>query len=242
MKKLILAACAAAMLSTAANADTILGVYIGGSLWQTETEGTFRESGDQNSFDFDDESNGSFYIALEHPIPLLPNIKISSTDVSTDGDGILNSDFAGVSGNATTRFDTNFVDYTLYYELFDNDLVSIDFGLTARDIDVDVAVASGSDEGELNASGIIPLAYLAVEVGLPATSFNVFANGNFLSIDDNTLYDYQVGIGYELIDNIAVDVDLTLGYRSLKIELDDLDDLTSDLEFDGLFFGAVVHF
>ena len=247
MKKVILAACAAtvlstSVLSTSVYADTLLGVYIGGNIWHTETEGSFGETRDQNNFDFDDESNGSFYIAIEHPIPALPNLKISSTDLSTDGDGALDFSFEGVSGEATTTFDTNFVDYTLYYELFDNDLISIDFGLTARDIDADVQVASASNEGELNVSGIIPMLYLAAEVGLPATPFNIFANGNLLSIDDNTVSDYQVGIGYEIIDNIAVDVDLTLGYRSIKLELDDLDDLTSDLEFDGFFFGAVVHF
>lgn len=242
MKKIMLAACVATMLSTPVYADTLLGVYIGGNIWHTETEGSFGETSDQNNVNFDDESNGSFYIAIEHPIPLLPNLKIASTDLSTDGEGTFDFEFEGVSGAATTTFDTNFIDYTLYYELFDNDLISIDFGLTARDIDADISVASASTEGELNVSGIIPMVYLAAEIGLPTTPFNVFANGNLLSIDDNTVHDFQVGIGYEVIDNIVVDVDLTLGYRSIKLELDDLDDLTSDLEFDGFFLGAVVHF
>ncbi len=242
MKKRILAAAVATMLSTTVYADTILGVYLGGSVWQTNTSGSFGESSQQNSFSFDDETNGSFYAALEHPLPFIPNIKISRTDLTAEGEGTLDIAFDGVTGEATTEFDTNYTDYTLYYELFDNDLISIDFGLTARDIDADIAVASGSDEGELNVSGIIPMLYLATEIGLPATSFNIFANGNFLAIDDNTVHDVQIGIGYELLDNIAVDVDITLGYRSVRLELDDLDDFTSDLEFEGVFLGAVVHF
>jgi outer membrane protein len=79
-------------------------------------------------------------------------------------------------------------------------------------------------------------------VGLPFTGFNLFAEGNFLSIDDNVLYDYQAGISYELVENLAIDINLTLGYRAVKLELDDLDDLYTNLDFDGVFAGAVLHF
>jgi outer membrane protein len=77
---------------------------------------------------------------------------------------------------------------------------------------------------------------------LPGTSFNLFANGNLLSIDDHKLYDYQVGVSYELIDNLAVDVNLTVGYRAVKIELEDLDNLYTNIDFKGAFAGVVVHF
>lgn len=242
MKNKILVAAIATMLSTTVNADTVLGIYIGGSIWQAENSGTFGQTSEQNSFEFDDETNGSFYAALEHPLPFIPNVKISSTNLKAEGEGTLDIAFDGVTGEATTEFDTNYIDYTLYYELFDNDLFSLDFGLTARDIDADIVVASGSEEGDISVSGVIPMLYLATEIGLPATSFNIFANGNFLAVDDNTVHDVQIGIGYELLDNIAVDVDITLGYRSVQLELDDLDDFTSNLEFEGVFLGAVVHF
>jgi len=41
---------------------------------------------------------------------------------------------------------------------------------------------------------------------------------------------------------MVVDVNLTAGYKSVKLELDDLDDLYTDIEFDGVFAGVVVHF
>jgi len=37
-------------------------------------------------------------------------------------------------------------------------------------------------------------------------------------------------------------LDVTLGYRTVKLELDDLDGFYSDLTYDGFFAGAVVHF
>ena len=51
-----------------------------------------------------------------------------------------------------------------------------------------------------------------------------------------------MGIGYDLIDNIAVDVALTAGYREVAIELDDVDNISADLEFSGFFAGLEVHF
>ncbi len=253
MKKTIIAAGIATLLSANVQADTLLGLYIGGHVWATQAEGTFGEGVDnQAKFNFDDEKQGSFFVALEHPIPLIPNIKIASTTLDTVGDGTISGSFNFGGETYTdstvldTTFDVSYVDYTFYYELFDNDLLTFDIGLTARDLDSQINVVGtiGSTEtsSDLSASGIIPLLYVNTIVGLPFTGFNVFAEANFLSFDDNTIYDYQIGVSYELLDNLAVDVDLTLGYRAVKLELDDIDDLYSNLDFNGVFAGAVIHF
>jgi hypothetical protein len=57
---------------------------------------------------------------------------------------------------------------------------------------------------------MVPMLYTSAIVALPGTGLDLFANGNLLSIDSHTLYDYQVGISYELIDNLAIDVNLTV--------------------------------
>jgi len=125
-------------------------------------------------------------------------------------------------------------------------LLTFDFGLTARDFDSQIKVIGDIDgtetSSDLSVSGFIPLVYVSTVIGLPYTGFNVFAEANFLSYDDNSVYDYQIGVSYELLDNLAVDLDLTLGYRAVKLELNDIDDLYSDLTFDGVFAGAIVHF
>jgi len=253
MKKALLAASLATLLCTSAQADTLLGLYIGGHMWANEAEGSFGEGEtNQSAFNFNDETQGSFFVALEHPIPLIPNIKISSTSLDTMGTGTLAGSFTfeGETYDATTSLDTTFdasyVDYTLYYELFDNDLLTFDFGLTARDLDTQINVvgdvAGTSTSADLSASGIVPLLYLKTIIGLPFTGFNIFAEGNILSYDGNSIYDYQVGVSYALLDNIAVDLDVNLGYRAVGLKLDDIDDLYSDLTFEGVFLGATVHF
>jgi len=251
MKKTILAAGVAALMCGSAQADTLLGLYIGGQMWANEASGSFGEgTNNQTVFEFDDENQGSFYVAFEHPIPLIPNIKVASTTLDTVGGTEISSSFTfdnvTYSANSTldTTLDASFVDYTLYYEVLDNDLLTFDFGLTARDLDASIAISEVTTQLEsgLDVSGIIPMAYVNTIIGLPFTGLNIFAEANFISYDDQTIYDAQVGVSYALLDNLAVDFDITLGYRTMKMELNDLDNFYSDLTYDGLFAGAVVHF
>jgi outer membrane protein len=252
MKKTLLAAGLAAVMCGNAQADTLLGLYIGGQVWANEATGSFGDGDlakDQAVFEFDDKNQGSFYVAFEHPIPLIPNIKIASTTLDTVGGTTIsgNINLLGTEYKASetldTTLDASFVDYTLYYEVFDNDLLTFDFGLTARDLDAYVNVAdSSNNNSDLDVAGIVPLAYVSTIIGLPFTGFNVFAEANFISYDDQTIYDAQVGVSYAILDNVAVDFDVTLGYRTMKMELNDLDGFYSDLTYDGFFAGAVVHF
>ena len=251
MKKTLLAGSLAALMCGTAQADTLLGLYIGGQIWSNEASGSFGEGADNQSvFEFDDENQGSFYVAFEHPIPLIPNIKIASTALDTVGGTNIASSFKfdGVTYDANstlaTTLDASFVDYTLYYEVFDNDLFTFDFGLTARDLDASINVIEPVTQlqSDLDVSGIIPMLYVSTIIGLPFTGLNIFADANFMSYDDQTVYDAQIGVSYALLDNLAVDFDVTLGYRTVKLEINDIDDFYSDLTYDGFFAGAVVHF
>ncbi|SET78981.1 TIGR04219 family outer membrane beta-barrel protein [Thalassotalea agarivorans] len=255
MKKSALAVALSMCVAVSAQAD-VIGLYIGGNVWQNQGSGSFGDTGVVSTlsssgaeFDFEKENNASYFVAFEHPIPIIPNIKIASSTLDTTGMGMVTGefDFGGiefpVGTNVDSVFNTSFIDYTLYYEVFSNDLIAFDFGVTGRDISGDITVSEATaGTGELEYEGIIPMAYVAAKVGIPATSFNVFAEVNYVGWADDAITDYQVGIGYELLDNLAVDLDITVGYRSVTLELDDVDGLYSDLTFDGAYAGAVVHF
>jgi outer membrane protein len=258
MKKTIIAAGIATLLSASVQADTLLGLYLGGHVWDAKTTGSFGEKdatlGEviSQKFNFDDQQQGSFYIALEHPIPLIPNIKISSTVLDTDGQtSISEDDFSfgdipyPVGTTVDTIFDVSYIDYTFYYEILDNDLVTFDIGITARDIDGnlsvtdDIGVLSISEE---KFSAVVPMLYSSAIIGLPFTGFNVFAQGNYTGYDDSSIYDFQAGVSYALLDNLAIDLDLEVGYKVVKMDIEDIDDVYTDMEFKGIFAGATVHF
>jgi len=249
-----LAAMASVALSTAVQADTI-GVYLGGQIFNSNASGLFGEKNQQIDFNLNTQTQGSFFIAVEHPLPFIPNLKVSSIKLNTQGATTLTSDFT-FSGTtfpsdsaATTDFKTDYIDYTAYYELFDNDLITFDLGVTVRDISANVSVVGTtattppvSSTAKISASTYVPLAYVATNIGIPSTDFNIYGEGNFLSVNGQKLYDYQVGVSYELIDNLAVDVNLTAGYRNIKFQLKDVSNLYTDIKFSGVFAGAVVHF
>ena len=51
-----------------------------------------------------------------------------------------------------------------------------------------------------------------------------------------------LGVAYALLDNLAVDLRLKLGYRAINLRLDDIDNLYADLDFKGAFAGIELHF
>ncbi|MCU4676588.1 TIGR04219 family outer membrane beta-barrel protein [Catenovulum sp. 2E275] len=242
LKYAIAAAC---LVAGNAQADTILGLYAGAQYWQVEPDGKFGNAEDnQATFNFDDEAQGSFYIAFEHPVPLIPNIKLRQTELKVGGSGNVNFEFDGTqySGNAQVDADLSNTDLILYYEILDNGLASIDFGVTVKNIDGEIVVSDENDSSTEEISGYVPMGYLAAKVGLPLTGLAIYGDVSVLSIGDHSLTDYQAGLAYTFVDNLAVDMSAQIGYRSFKLELDDLDGIYSDLEFSGIYGGLEIHF
>jgi outer membrane protein len=238
-------------LSYSSNADTLLGLYVGGQVWNMATAGGFSEDGSNTEFHFEDKSQSNLYVAFEHPLPLVPNIKIQRTEVDTSGDVVLDRNFAfgeqlfSINSEATSNIQLSTTDIILYYELFDNDLISFDVGLNAKYIDGELLVIDKDDpsvNGREEFSGPMPMIYSRLVVGVPLTGFGAFLEASYLNIDDHTLSDYQAAITYSVIENLAIDVTFQLGYRALSLELKDLDGIFSDLEFKGAYAGLEVHF
>lgn len=236
------------LTATSAQADTIFGVYAGGQYWDTQTSGAFGTERQQRAFSFEDDQQSSYYIAVEHPIPLVPNVKVRVNDIQALGSVTLeqNYSFNGQTYPAGTTVtgmaDLSHTDFTLYYEFFDNDLISFDLGATAKRFDGALAFRQGASNNEASGDTWVPTLYSQVRVGIPATDLTLYALANAVSIDDSSIRDIEAGIEYRLIENLAVDLNLQLGYRDMQIELDDVDGLYSDISFKGPYLGLEIHF
>lgn len=247
IKKLAAVSALLAVSAVPVHAD-VLGVYVGAQGWQNEASGGFSQSSNLVDFSFNDKTNTNLYVKFEHPVPLVPNARVRVGKLETNGSAQLTSafTFGGTTYrtnekiNTTLDFTNN--DATLYWELLDNDLVALDFGLTAKNIKGDFLVNDGAQSSMKEVSVWIPMGYAAAKVRVPFAGLYVYGDANFVSYDGSKVHDYEVGLGYDLIDNIAVDVALTAGYREVSIELDDVDDMNADLEFSGFFAGLEVHF
>lgn len=249
-KTALLLSLSGALLSSAVQADTLLGLYLGADGWRTSTEGSFANTEQLQAFNFSDKTQTSFYAALEHPLPVLPNIRLQRNKLESTGSTELGSEFSfngSVFPSDTlvqNQVDLTSTDYILYYEVLDNDLLSIDLGINGKHLDGSVAVAQANAAlaTRQDFSEWVPMLYGSVQVGLPLTGLGLFAQGSFVSYDGSQLYDAQAGFAYALVDNLAVDVSLKFGYRQVDLQLDDIDNVYTDLKFKGAFAGIEVHF
>ncbi|GGA81061.1 outer membrane protein [Neiella marina] len=253
MKNKILAAALIAAFPSLAQADTFAGIYAGVQYWDMDAQGEFGTSSSTQEYDLSDEGKASIWLAVEHPVPLLPNLKLRYNQMDTDGFAdVEDFEFGGITYNGESTLDAELdhADIIMYYELFDNPLTSLDVGLNLKYGDYKVTVVGEVEVDDTTVTatskesykGVIPMLYGATELGIPGTGFSIYGEANWIGVGDYSAYDVQVGTQYLLIDNLAVEAAIQLGYRKVKFDLDDVDDLTIDAEFDGIYGGVQVHF
>jgi len=241
-----------ASLIPALSAADILGVRVGANYWNYDIGGTARDQtrDSANNIDvnkdlgYDDGSLGHYYISLEHPVPLLPNVRISKTDIDEDANGRLTNTVVygdiifQADEDVSSKVELDQTDITLYYSLLDN-VVNLDLGLNAKYIDSKARI-TGAVSGTQNAdiSGWVPMAYAGVGADLPLTGLSISADGAYVKYQSSSFYDLTVRATYTSPWFVGADV----GYRKIKLDLDDFDDSYADVEFDGPYAGLFVHF
>lgn len=243
MKKLTLAT-TLALLSPFAAADTILGVYAGAGQWQGEYSGNAGDpSIDVKSLGMDEEDNNYYYIALEHPVPVIPNIKLQKTDITSEQTAVIDQTFTidGTTFTAGTEvasdFDLSHMDIVLYYELLDN-WVNLDVGLNIRKFDGHVTAVSEFTSESVDLDEAIPMIYAKAQFDLPLTGFSLGLEGNAINYEDNRLTDYSAKLQY-MFDSV-LDVGLEVGYREMSLEIDE--DVTADVQLKGPYAALLFHF
>ncbi len=240
----------AALLSLPATAfaDDLFGVYAGFGLWQQSANGDLRSGAItvdvEDDLGVDDDDNTVAYLALEHPVPGLPNVRLQYARNSLSGNEDLTRsiEINGVTFSATeavaTDLDLTQADLVLYYEVLDN-VVSLDLGVVARLVDGRIEVASATEAAEAEFEGALPLLYAAARVDLPFSGLWVAAQAQGLVYDGNSLTEYAVQLGYES----AVGLGGELGWRGFNLELEAFDDLDqAELEISGPYLMLNYHF
>lgn len=256
MKKLV-SACmftalsAPAFLSASAFADVtpLLKFYGGAGSWSADLGGDLGStSTDVEDLGFDKESNGFFYVGFEHPVPLIPNIRLERSSISSKGSATLTQDYTiggeefASGSEVDSSIDLTFTDATLYYEI-----LLVDFGLTLRQLDAEVSATSpdpqpgGTSETE-EVDGVLPMVYLATQIDLPFSGVYIGGNVNAISFDGKSIMDFRGGVGYGLELGPVAELGLELGYRSLTIDVGDDEDFEGEIDLSGVYFGLNVTF
>jgi len=194
----------------------------------------------------EDPEQSSMVLILEHPIVALPNIRYQGYELDSTGTSTLDTDinFNGetfASGNrVTSTLDLSHDDIVLYYELLDN-WVSLDLGVDLKRFDGEISVNGGINTS-VDVDETIPLLYLSARFELPYNGFYVGANINAdfinLGLSDSSAQDSTIMLGYESGNGLGVEG----GFKYFSLQLDDANNLDTDLEYDGIYFNGYYNF
>ncbi|MFP3978255.1 MULTISPECIES: TIGR04219 family outer membrane beta-barrel protein [Marinobacter] len=241
MRKLTLALGSSLILATPFAQADIAGLGASVSYWDSSASGT--ASSGNSTVDMNDElglkddGNVNASIYLEHPVPVLPNVRLSYTLIQQSGQGELTSNYGIFTAGTQvySELDLEQLDLTLYYEILDN-WVNLDLGLTVRDFSGELLVQKSAVVDRTEADAVLPMGYISARFDLPLTGVAVGAEGNFISFDGDSMRDFSVYGQYSLSL-----LQLQAGYRQYAVDYKDGDD-AFDVKVDGPFISAGLTF
>lgn len=215
---------AALLASSSLCAATLVGFGAEASYYAVEADGHFDYENTHTQFNNNEENSYQVGVYLEHPIPLIPNIRLDYTPKTTFGgsDGLGNS-----SDVDFTQLDT-----TLYYEILDN-VVDLDVGITGKYLSGDVKGVQNKSFDE-----IIPMGYVRAAVTPPMTDLTIDGSVKYITYEGDSLIDARIRASWNIMVGLGIDA----GYRYESIEIDNRFDMNTDVSFRGPFLGAHFEF
>ncbi len=236
------------LLTVEAAADSVFGVYAGASAWQQEAAGDVASFGAaidvEDDLGLGDEQNNVYFLALEHGVPVLPNVRFQYLDIELAGANTLTRDieFNGVtfpvSTSVTSAIDAKQTNAVLYYEVLDN-VVSLDLGLDVRYLDGRTDVNSEFETSGVDFQIVVPLPYVRARIDLPLTGLWLSGEVSGVTYSGDSLYDADVALGWESPIGLGVQA----GYRMFRLDVGNFDDVDQlDVSIAGPYAGINFHF
>ncbi len=238
----------ALLMPLSAQADT-LSLSIGGGTWNESPSGNIQKTTDpgtvdvENNLFWDSESQGYFFATFEHFVPLIPNFRFIHTSMDHAGNGTTIFTFDGqtFTGNVNNDVSIETTDLIAYYEVLDN-VVSLDLGLTIRNLKVDYTITGddgfgGSSTTTDSINETVPMLYALVGAS-PWPDLVISGELSYMAFDGSSVSDFTAKIAY----TTEFFVGFEAGYRKQNFEFDDISNTDANLDFDGVFAGAYLKF
>ncbi len=226
--------------------------FIGYNIGSSHSKQAFSSSFNDSSIDLvddldvDDPSQSSMVLILEHPIRALPNVRYQGNDLNLSGTSTINTNndldnnTLSSGTEVTSSLDLSQDDIVLYYQLMDRSF-DLNLGVDLKRFDGEVSL-DGASSTSVDIDETIPLLYLSARYDLPNSGFFVGANinANFidLGLSESDAQDSMIMMGYEARNGLGI----TGGFKSFSLELDDVNNLNTDLEYDAIFLNGYINF
>lgn len=243
------------LYSDSIGGEVSLGIYShspsGSASYSLPYVGVGTSASLEDTLYWSDEKDIIFKAYFEHPLPLIPNIKLTFSNLSHEGQGEV-TDFTwggiiGLNGDIASSIDLKMYDLTLYYELLDN-WVEVDAGLTLRYFNGNIVVNTLTGFSSLsttvtsestNFDLFIPMLYGKTRFNIPNTDISLQLEANAINYEDTTFYDYELSVRYTLTMGLGLEG----GYRAVHLDSEELvNGLIVDMDFQGLYASVVWNF
>ena len=217
-------------LSGLAQAD-VVGVKGDLSYWAYDGQANMAAQTAASDQDLERKGAAQLSLAIEHPVPLIPNAKIRYVNLKTQTEN-------EVAGQPVYDINMDHADFILYYEILDN-IVNADVGVGATTLNGHVTTLALS---KTDIDKTVPVIYATAGAKLPFTGLSAKGEVLYSNFNDAKITDAQAELQYNFIDNLLVDVGLKAGYRILDIKLDDYEKNDLKFNFKGPYIGLDIHF
>lgn len=214
------------MVAMTAKADL---VSVSGGVFSYKVDGSLRNDPSasntidlKNDLGMKDDKEFQGFLYIEHPIPILPNIRIGRTNLKLTGDGTTTKPFTFNGTNFPTsglsiksNADLSHTDLGVYWNLWDTGF-KFDLGLNAKIFDSKVTLNAnnGTYVATTTFSKTIPLLYTALAIPVPGTGFKFAGDLSTVSYNGDSFTDYLVRLRYDTDFALGIE----LGYRSISIK------------------------
>ena len=239
---------AATLAVPAAHALPLLSIYGGAYSIQSETSG--KVAAGAANIDLEDDlgfgdraSQQVLFVGLEHAVPLVPNARLRWMSLSDNASTTLDNsvtfkDTTFAEGTQLrSSVDMDMVDATAYYSFLSNP-ISLNVGLSLRQLDAEVSLRDADTRSRERGSAVFPLGHARVGVQFPFTGFYGDAEVNAISFDGSRISDVTARLGWRSEYLLGVE----LGYSDVRVKLDDVGGLDTDLTMSGPFIGLSLQF
>lgn len=248
MNKLKVLALSASLLLSGYSYADVIGGTIELAYWKGNYDGNMVSKGTDisvnNELQFDDTDALEVTVSFEHPVPVLPNVKIRHIDLDETENGELdditfNGETFPNNADVTSNLDLSHTDLILYYEVLDN-IVSLDLGLDVKRFDGQLDIIQDDDPDTRSTTKIdetLPMLFGAVEVELPFTGLALGGELSIVSYDGDSLSDARV----RLRQNMSIAF-IELGYRQFNIDVEDVSNVDVDADISGVYLSTGLDF
>jgi outer membrane protein len=244
IKKTLVAAACLLATSLPVHSDTFAGFKVGADYWNSDASGHFSDDlGKKIDSDFDADAQGSIWFAVEHMLPLVPNLKIRQNYLSADtsyDNADINFQGHDFSGNVSVNNSLNSTDFVLYYELLDSSLAELDVGGAYKMMDGSLRISDAGHPEEVSIDSGILMGYVSGQIGMPGLGLFAFAE-LLHGVNESGVHDYAAGLGW-VFDSLAVDTKVRLGYRDASFDVSSFSGVTQDTQYAGWFAGIELDF